>query len=51
MNFCPGFIPEEDSYAIMNRALGLGINDFYIARPRKIWSPSPLNRKRSASAM
>ena len=28
MNFCPGFIPEEDSYAIMNRALELGINFF-----------------------
>jgi len=28
MNFCPGFIPEEDSYAIMNRALELEINFF-----------------------
>jgi aryl-alcohol dehydrogenase-like predicted oxidoreductase len=28
MNFCPGFIPEEESYAIMNRALELGINFF-----------------------
>ena len=28
MNFCPGFIPEEDSYAIMNRALEVGINFF-----------------------
>ena len=28
MNFNPGFIPEEDSFAIMSRALEIGINFF-----------------------
>ncbi len=28
MNFCPGFIPEEDAAAIMDRALEIGINFF-----------------------
>jgi aryl-alcohol dehydrogenase-like predicted oxidoreductase len=28
MNFCPGFISEEDSQAIMNRAIEVGINFF-----------------------